>query len=79
MTDLIISLPNDISEEAQQAAQAMDMTLDELFSEAINLYLATLHKNNIREQLDRVYETESSNIDSSFLKMQLASVGREKW
>jgi DNA-binding protein Fis len=79
MADLVISLPNDVSEEARQAAQAMNISLDELFAEALNLYLATLRNQNIREQLDLVYETETSEIDSPLLKMQLASVCDETW
>ena len=79
MTDFVISLPEDVSEEAQQAAQAMNISLDELFVSALNLYLAALHNKSIRERLDQVYETDASNIDPALLKMQLASVHDETW
>lgn len=76
--DLTVTIPPQITEEAEKVAQEMGMSLDELFTQAITLYLSLQAGDFITEELDALYE-EDSHIDPALLKAQSKALGIEKW
>lgn len=75
-----ISVPNPIFEAAQQLAQRLDMSLSELYTEAIVTYVATYQdEENVIQKLDEIYQTEASTVDPELVTLQVASIGDESW
>jgi hypothetical protein len=77
--DLIISIPEHMSEEAKKIADEMNISLDQLFTLAFYHYLSAYHGELLTEILDTVYKGEPSTIDPALLKLQSASLGSEEW
>jgi hypothetical protein len=73
-----ISIPNPISEAAEQLARKLGMTLSELYTAAISAYMA-VHQSDITEKLNRIYENEPSTVDPDLINAQLASLEKEIW
>jgi len=73
-----ISIPNPISEAAEQLARKLGMTLSELYTAAISAFMAS-HQSDITEKLNRIYEKESSSVDSALINAQFASSDNETW
>ncbi len=73
-----ISIPNPISEAAEQLARKLGMTLSELYTAAISAYMVS-HQPDITEKLNRIYEKESSSADSALINVQFASSDNETW
>ena len=76
---LEISIPNPIFESAQQLSQKLGMTLGELYTAALAAYVATYQDSDITEALDRVYETEHSELDPVLVQIQAVSIPSEPW
>lgn len=72
-----ISIPNPISEAAEQLAQELGMSLSELYTAALSAYVARYR--DVTQSLDRVYSTETSTIDPALLEMQAVSLDGEAW
>lgn len=77
--DILISLPTPVSQEAEQTAEELGITLEELLKTALSVYLASFRGKALTEMLNSVYEEESSEIDPVLTKMQLASLEPEEW
>jgi hypothetical protein len=73
-----ISIPNPISEAAEQIARQIGMSLSEFYTAAIASYVAT-HQNNLTATLDRIYAEEVSSIKPELMNAQIFSLGDEKW
>lgn len=73
-----ISIPNPISEAAENIARQIGMSLSEFYTAAIASYI-TKHKNSLTATLDRIYAKESSAISPELMNAQMFSLGDEKW
>ncbi len=74
-----IFIPNPLYETSQKLAQQFGMSLSDFFLTALTTYIEQYQKGNITEQLNQVYETETSTLDSDMMNLQIASLGRETW
>jgi len=74
-----ILIPNSVYKSAEQLARKLDVSLSELYTIALTAYMNAHQKEDVTEALDRVYETESSSLDSELVKLQVASLGDENW
>ncbi|NEP84491.1 MAG: ChpI protein [Okeania sp. SIO3B3] len=75
-----VSIPKAMFEAAQQLAQDLDMSLSELYTAAIAAYV-TAHQNtvDVTQNLDLIYEAESSTLEPELVALQMASISEDKW
>ena len=76
---LDISIPNPVFHAAESLAKKMGVSLSELYTAALNAYVAEQQKENITETLDQVYADESSNLEPELVQMQVISLEGEEW
>jgi len=74
-----ISIPNPIFQAAEDLAKKMGLSLSELYTAALNAYLAEHQKENITETLDQIYADEPSTLEPELVKMQVVSLEAEEW
>ncbi|MFX0136645.1 MAG: hypothetical protein ACFFDN_23605 [Candidatus Hodarchaeota archaeon] len=74
-----VSIPTDLLEESQKTAQKLGMSLADFFAAALRSYVSKYQFQNVIEQLNKIYETESSSIDPNIIKMQVLSLENESW
>ena len=74
-----ISIPNPVFRAAENLARKMGVSLSELYTAALNAYVAEHQKENITETLDRVYADEPSTLEPELVKMQVLSLDSEQW
>ena len=76
-TDIFI--PNPLYETSKKLAQQLGMSLSDFFLTALTTYIEQNQQGNITEQLNQVYETGPSPLDSEIINLQLTSLERETW
>ena len=76
---LDISIPNPIFQAAEDLAKKMGVSLSELYTAALNAYVAEHQKENITETLDQIYADEPSTLELELIKMQVVSLEAEEW
>ena len=69
-----ISIPNPVFQAAENLAKKMGVSLSELYTAALNAYVAEHQKENITETLDQVYADEPSTLEPELIKMQIVSL-----
>ena len=74
-----ISIPNPVYRAAENLAKKMGVSLSELYTAALNAYVAEHQKENITEALDQVYAGEPSSLEPELIKMQVVSLEGEEW
>ena len=74
-----ISIPNPIFQAAENLAKKMGVSLSELYTAALNAYVAEHQKENITETLDQIYADEPSALEPELIKMQVVSLEAEEW
>lgn len=74
-----ISIPNPVFHAAQNLAKKMGVSLSELYTAALNAYVAEHEKENVTETLDQVYADEPSALEPELVKMQVVSLDGEQW
>lgn len=77
MTELMI--PDPTREAAAELAQELEMSLSELYTAALEAFLAKYKEEKITEALNRVYKTESSALDPQIISIQAKTLGEESW
>jgi metal-responsive CopG/Arc/MetJ family transcriptional regulator len=74
-----ISIPTVVFQAAENLAKKMGVSLSELYTAALNSYVAEHQKENITETLDQVYADEPSALEPELVKMQVESLEGEQW
>ncbi|MEH1846058.1 MAG: ribbon-helix-helix domain-containing protein [Nostoc sp.] len=74
-----ISLPDSIFEEAEALARQLGVSRSELYTKALKAYLRKYNRNQILNQLNRVYSEESSEVDPILARLQFMSLPIEDW
>ncbi|MCP4108548.1 MAG: hypothetical protein GY749_23875 [Desulfobacteraceae bacterium] len=70
-------IPDPLFESAKQLANELNISVNELSVAAIAAYIKLYRNNDITEQLNRVYETETSEIDPMIAEIQTVSISKE--
>ena len=76
--DIHINLPEQLIKEAREISSKLGLTIDELFANALMVYLNT-HREDITETLNEIYDKEASMLDPSIDAMQTLSLSVEQW
>jgi hypothetical protein len=74
-----ISIPDDIFEAAESHAQRVGVPRSRLYALALSEYLEKQRFCGVKEALDRVYGSQSSNVDPILNSMQDSSLKQEDW
>ncbi|MHC5825141.1 MAG: ribbon-helix-helix domain-containing protein [Nostoc sp.] len=74
-----ISLPDSVFEEAEALARQLGVSRSELYTKALKAYLRKYNRNQMLNQLNKVYSEESSELDPVLAKLQFMSLPREDW
>ncbi|MEH2062133.1 MAG: ribbon-helix-helix domain-containing protein [Nostoc sp.] len=74
-----ISLPDSIFEEAEALARQLGISRSELYTKALKAYLRKYNRNQMLNQLNKVYSEEFSELDPVLAKLQFMSLPLEDW
>ena len=77
-----ISISDTILHTAEQLAQDLGISRNELFENAVRQYVESQTKQpapSLREQFDAVYNRESSTLDPLFVEIQARSLPQDEW
>jgi metal-responsive CopG/Arc/MetJ family transcriptional regulator len=74
-----ISLPDPLFSAAEQLSKRLGMSRSKLYATAIARYVETQKTEGVTEALNRVYAEGRSTLDKGLLRLQSASLPREKW
>ena len=74
-----ISVPNPVFHAAENLAKKMGVSLSELYTAALNAYVAEHQKEDVTDALNRVLETVPSSVEPEMVKMLVMSIGGEEW
>jgi len=74
-----ISIPDDVFRAAERHVKRTGVSRSHFYTRALSEYLKSLQRTNVKENLDRVYSSESSSIDPILDAMQRASIKQEDW
>lgn len=72
-----VSLPDDLFRQADAAARKMRISRSRLYATAITEFLERRRTKNITERLDKVYSSESSQVDAALQSAQLRSFDKD--
>lgn len=74
-----ISIPEPLFDAAERAAERLGVSRSRLYARAVEAYLKAHRAKGVKEALDAVYASETSNLDPALAMMQEASLWREEW
>ena len=72
-----LAIPAAIFETSRQLAQKLDMPLGDLYAAALKDYIEAHQVDSITERLNRVYATESSELDPALARLQITLLAEE--
>ncbi len=79
VTEVAISVPDYISQTAEQYASRLGISSSEFYAAAVANYVRELQKDDVTHALNQVYSQESSAVDPVIMQMQIASLPNEDW
>jgi len=74
-----ISIPDTLFKEAERLTKRLRIPRSQLYAKALEAYLQRQRSKGIKEALDEVYSTESSELDPVIARLQGEALGREEW
>jgi antitoxin MazE6 len=74
-----ISIPDPLFKAAERVAKRQKISRSRLYAKAVQEYLERRRSEGIKEALDEVYSTESSELDPVLARLQWEALGREDW
>ena len=74
-----ISIPDDVFVSADRLAKRLHMSRSELYTRAIQQYIAECRYAGVKEKLNQVYASENASVDPAVLNAQAISIPMEEW
>jgi len=74
-----ISIPDPLFREAERLTKRLRIPRSQLYAKALEAYLQRQRSKGIKEALDEVYGTESSELDPVMTQLQAMALTREDW
>jgi len=74
-----ISIPDPLFKEAERLMKRLRIPRSQLYARALQAYLQRQRSKGVKEALDEVYRTESSELDPVLTRLQSEALGREDW
>ena len=76
---IAVSIPDEIFEDAEYLARRQGKTRSRLYADAIAEYVGVYRTEAVTEQLNTVYGTENSALDSALAAAQYQTLDEEGW
>jgi hypothetical protein len=74
-----VSLPDNVFRAAERHAKRYGIPRSRLYAIALSEYLEKQQQSSVREALNRVYDSQPSEVDPVLDAMQRASILKEDW
>jgi metal-responsive CopG/Arc/MetJ family transcriptional regulator len=74
-----VSIPDPLFRAAERLAKRLRIPRSQLYSRAIERYVAETEERDVTALLNRVYEHEPSELDPVLEALQELSIPREEW
>jgi metal-responsive CopG/Arc/MetJ family transcriptional regulator len=74
-----VSIPDPLFKAAERAAKRQKVSRSRLYAKAIQEYLERRRSRGIKEALNEIYNTESSELDPVLAHLQSEAIGQEDW
>lgn len=74
-----ISIPDNIYESAEKLANRLGKSRSQLYTQAINSFVAKHQREGITEKLNEIYSKDSSTLEEGLSKLQFSSLPKEEW
>jgi metal-responsive CopG/Arc/MetJ family transcriptional regulator len=74
-----ISIPDPLFKEAERLTKRLRIPRSQLYARALEAYLQRQRSKGVKEALDEVYRTESSELDPVLTQLQAVALSREEW
>jgi predicted transcriptional regulator len=74
-----ISIPDQVYDSAEALAERLGQSRSQLYTMALNSYLAEHGSDDLTRKLDEVYETVDTNLDPGLTQLQQTILPRDKW
>ena len=74
-----ISIPGPIFQAGETLAKHLNLSRSELYTKALQTFIAAHDAQHITDALNEVYDEHSSSLEPGIAQMQLASLPREDW
>jgi metal-responsive CopG/Arc/MetJ family transcriptional regulator len=75
----VISLPKSLFKAADELAQRLGVSRDELYATAIESYIRAHHNEAVTEALNRICGEEDSSLDSTLAALQSSAIRGDDW
>lgn len=77
--EIAITLSNEVTQRAEEAARQLGISINELCSQALNRFLESQRDAEITRNLNEVYSRVDSSLDPVLMQMQLTALDKEEW
>jgi metal-responsive CopG/Arc/MetJ family transcriptional regulator len=74
-----VSIPDPLFREAERLTKRLRIPRSQLYAKALEEYVQRQRSKGIKEALDEVYRTESSELDPVLANLQSEVLGRKEW
>ncbi len=74
-----ISIPDPIFQATELSASYLGISRSELYTRAVEEYIASRRFVNVTEALNKIYEEEPATLDNKLYSMQIKSTPYEEW
>jgi len=73
-----VSIPDSLFKAADRASKKLKVSRSKLYAQALEEYLQSRTSMTVRERLDEIYGSESSELDPVLAEMQRRSIDRKR-
>jgi antitoxin MazE6 len=74
-----VSIPDRLFREAERLTKRLRIPRSQLYARALEDYIRQQRSKGIKEALDEVYSTESSELDPVIAQLQAEALESDKW
>jgi metal-responsive CopG/Arc/MetJ family transcriptional regulator len=74
-----ISIPDKVFESAEKLASRLGQSRSQLYTQAINNYLAKHQGDNVTKKLNEIYNDQDSAMDSGLVDLQAKALSKDEW
>jgi len=76
---IAVSIPDEIFEDAEYLARRQGKTRSKLYADAVAEYVGAYRTESVTDQLNAVYRTEESTLESALEAAQYQTLVEEDW
>lgn len=77
--ETVITIPNEDFQRAEELAQQLGISRNELYLRALSRFLDAHRDSEITRRLNEIYAHEDSSLDPVLMKMQMTALEPESW